>query len=828
MASITSLSNSTSASSIYGSRNVLSGLASGMDTETMIENAVSGIKMKIASLNKKRTKVEWQQEGYRSIIDKMYNFTQKYTSYASTTNLRSSSFFDSAVVATPHGKYAEKVAASGRTSSDVQLLGVKQLAKAATYSVSGLGGSGGTIDGITGEAKDLAEKLPQSNVAGTMTLRYGGSRTVDLSFDELTTYSSVSDLAGGIWSKLSQVSVTTSSGEQKKASEVIGVKVENGNIVFYDAQGAGNSVTVSSASGKIKDTLGIDSSAKSDTLMVKGKDLVNEDATVGDYLSGKELSVTLDGVTKKIDLDYNPGMSGKAFLEGVQQKLSDAFGDGKIKVDLDKGEADSGAFSLSLSLTKQQEGSTLRVSGDISEAVGLPKGGQANYLDTGKKLSDLVDESFWKDQKTLEADGEVREVTVDKKTYHVDSKGNRVKQDDSGKWIQVDTNDNALHDFKINGVSVGKFSKDSTLEQITSAINSNAEAGVKVNYSKVTNQFQFTATETGEGGDIEFEDGGFSGALFNGGTKTNGQDAILSMSVNGKELKDVHRSGNSFEVDGLTINLKDTFNYEKADGATEATLVADAKDNAVSFTSSSDTDKIVDAIKSMVEDYNAMVTEIKDAYSTQPAYKSDNSRYDPLTEDEAEGLSDRELERYEEKAKQGILFGDSNLSSLYSKLRSAITPGGTDGADLRSIGLKTNYSNGLTTIALDETALRNALESDPDKVKNAFVKTKESGSASDGLMQNILSTLDTYAKTTGEPKGVLIVKAGSTKAPTSLNSNSLKSQIDNIDKQIQRWQDKMADQIDRYTTKFTKLEQLIAEMNSQSSAMMGLMGGSSY
>ena len=35
----------------------------------------------------------------------------------------------------------------------------------------------------------------------------------------------------------------------------------------------------------------------------------------------------------------------------------------------------------------------------------------------------------------------------------------------------------------------------------------------------------------------------------------------------------------------------------------------------------------------------------------------------------------------------------------------------------------------------------------------------------------------------------------------------------------------MADQIDRYTTQFSRLEQLIAEMNSQASAMSGLMGG---
>ena len=133
----------------------------------------------------------------------------------------------------------------------------------------------------------------------------------------------------------------------------------------------------------------------------------------------------------------------------------------------------------------------------------------------------------------------------------------------------------------------------------------------------------------------------------------------------------------------------------------------------------------------------------------------------------------------------------------------------------------------MTTLSLDEDKLRAALESDPDKVKNAFTKSKEGGSSSDGLMQTMQNTLNTYVKTTGEPKGVLIQHAGSIKAYTSLNNNSLKSQIDNIDKQIERWQDKMSTQIDRYTTQFSRLEQLIAEMNSQSSAFAGLMGGSS-
>ena len=163
---------------------------------------------------------------------------------------------------------------------------------------------------------------------------------------------------------------------------------------------------------------------------------------------------------------------------------------------------------------------------------------------------------------------------------------------------------------------------------------------------------------------------------------------------------------------------------------------------------------------------------------------------------------------------------------MYNRLLSAITPGGADGQTLREIGITTSYSDGMTTLTLDEDKLRNALDSDPDKVKNAFTKTSE-GSSSNGLMASMQNVLSTYVKTTGEPKGVLITHSGSIKAPTSLNSNTLNSQLNSIDNQIERWENKMADQIDRYTTKFTKLEQLIAEMNSQSSALMGLMGGSS-
>lgn len=68
MASVSSVGSSSS--SIYGTRNVISGLASGIDTETLIENAVSGYQLKIQGLQQKRTKVEWQQEATAVLLQK--------------------------------------------------------------------------------------------------------------------------------------------------------------------------------------------------------------------------------------------------------------------------------------------------------------------------------------------------------------------------------------------------------------------------------------------------------------------------------------------------------------------------------------------------------------------------------------------------------------------------------------------------------------------------------------------------------------------------------------------------------------------------------------
>ena len=829
MASVNSVSSSSS--SIYGNRNVISGLASGMDTESMIENAISGYKTKISTLQQKRTKVEWQQEVYRSIIGKMASFSDKYTSYASSTNLLSSSFFNQAVKVTATGKYADMVSASGKTSSNVQILGVKQLAKAATYTVSGIGGSKSAAKPeFTGSAVDLTKTQELSNVSGSLTIKYGGDRSYTIDFGELENYADVDKMADAIRSKLGEQTMTLSDGTSVKVSEKIKVEVTDGNIVFSDNSTAGNAVTISGATGKIKETLGIAPSKNESTLNTKDVKLVNEDAKLGDYLSGKELTLTLDGVTKKITLpEYKKdgtALSNDEYTTALQTKINEAFGAGKVTVTAKNQDAQNkNIFDLTFST---QAGSTLSVSGDAAKALGLDKA--ATYVNTSKTLGELGIQN-WDNFKKVEAEGDVKPVNKKDGTgvdYYTDSKGNRVKKEDGGNtWYRVDDKGEYLREFKINGKLVGAFNKDTALETVLTSINGNADAGVTVNYSKTTNQFQFTTRETGKSSKIVMGDG-LAKALFGdtGGTDgkqhPTGEDAIFSMMVNGKELDGISRSSNTFDVDGMSVSLKGTFGTYDSNNKLGNNLAA-AKADAVSFTSSSDADKIVDAIKSMVEDYNAMVTEIKNAYSTMPQQKSNGKYYEPLTEEDKADMSESSIKAYEEKAKQGLLFADRDLSALYSKLTSAISMSGKDGADLKDIGITSNYSNGLTTLSLNENKLRAALETDPDKVRDVFSKSVDSGSSTNGLMQALKSPLDMYSKVQGT-KGILVQKAGSTLAPTTLYKNTLQNKLDDFDTQIEKWQDKMADQVDRYTSKFTALEKLIAQMNSQSSALAGFLG----
>lgn len=828
MASISSLMSSGSSSSIYGSRNsnIISGLASGMDTEAMIEGMVQGYQQKITQLGQDRTMLQWQQSAYQSISDKLVEFSRKYMSYNSpATNLFSASFFNNAILTSANGTYADLVSATGKSSSTIVLNAVAQLAEAARYThdASGLDTSLGK-----GEPVKLGEKQPLSTMSGSLTLEYGNKK-VTLDFGELELFNKAdgtldtAKFQTALQDKLKEQKITTSSGDQVSADTLIDVKVDsNGTVTLSDKKGAGNNVHFSGATGDLKNLVtSADAEGTSSFTLSTTEKVVKEDATKAEYLSGKSFTVTLNGQTKTFtlgEIDPSKGNLHEQVKQNLQEGLDKAFGKGKITVDMDTTGPGERSFSFSVS-----NGDTFRITSPVGEVLGLGENGVTSYVDTGKILGDLLGRTSdgaglngLTGGELAKAIGDVTEIKDKdgKVTSRVDSEGNTV--DEQGFRLDKDGKRFQEYELTVNGVSIGKYNKDTALETVLNDINSNTEAGVSVSFSKTTNQFVFTAKETGAGGRVEI--GGELGERLFGKVNvtdkdhyTAGQDAKFTATINGQKME-FSRSSNTFDLDGMSITLNGTF--EVKDGETPVT-----------FSSKTDTDKIIDVVKTMVEDYNAIVSEVKKAYSDMPLEKSDGSRYKPLTDEDKADMTESEIKAYEEKAKTGILFMDRDLSSLYSALRSAVAPGGSDGSFLRSIGIKTSYEDGLTTLSLDENALREALEQNPDQVKDAFTKSKENGAASDGLMASIQKVTDRYAATTGATKGILIEKAGSKYSPSAALNNTLLEQMKDIDKQVDKWQAKMSDKVDYYTNKFTQLEMLIAQMNSQSSSLAGMMGG---
>ena len=115
MATINSLTSSSS--SAYGMTSKgIGGLATGLDTDEIIKGMTIGTRSKIAKQLQSKQLYTWRTDAMRSVSTKLINFSQKYTSYTSGTNLTSRSFYMKSDITTA-GSNASKVTVSG--SSDI-------------------------------------------------------------------------------------------------------------------------------------------------------------------------------------------------------------------------------------------------------------------------------------------------------------------------------------------------------------------------------------------------------------------------------------------------------------------------------------------------------------------------------------------------------------------------------------------------------------------------------------------------------------------------------------------------------------------------------------
>ena len=358
---------------------------------------------------------------------------------------------------------------------------------------------------------------------------------------------------------------------------------------------------------------------------------------------------------------------------------------------------------------------------------------------------------------------------------------------------------NGKYNFTINGESFS-FTGDTNVKDMMRSVNA-SNAGVKMTYSSLDNAFTITSSDYGVNSEITVQDGGegLLSALGIGAGAEYTQGSNLEVEINGMLLES---DGNTIEADGTT------FTFTGVEAGTEFDVEV-SKDNSA----------IADTIKSFVEDYNKLIEEVYKYLDEEP----DEDYYFLADQDKEDlALSEKQEEQWEEKAKLGLLYHDSTISSVMSKLRVALM-GSVEAADgnilsLSSLGIKTSsdyQEHG--KLELDEDALNSAIEEYGDDISRLFSDEEN------GIMTKFDSALESAIGTTGD-KGTLINKAGLAKG-SSATDNYIYDQMKRITDKITRLEERYESEQSRLWKKYSAMESMLANLNNQQSSFMSYFGG---
>lgn len=270
-----------------------------------------------------------------------------------------------------------------------------------------------------------------------------------------------------------------------------------------------------------------------------------------------------------------------------------------------------------------------------------------------------------------------------------------------------------------------------------------------------------------------------------------GQNAVFT--YNGVEL---NSKENSYTLDGVTYQFHQTV------------------DNAV-LNIQTDTQGTFDKIVEFVDKYNELVE-----YATDKTSEKRHRDFPPLTEEQKEEMSEREIELWEEKAKSGLLRSDNIIQSGLTGMRTAFYSDvqNEEGAfnRLADIGITTseNYrDNG--KLVIDENVLRSALEDNAEDVRRLFSNPAEGDSR--GLLNRVEDNLDNMISRITD-------KAGNENRTEQ--TYTMGRELLNIEERITNFERRLQQVENRYYKQFTAMETAIQRMNQQSSYLMSqFMGG---
>lgn len=347
-----------------------------------------------------------------------------------------------------------------------------------------------------------------------------------------------------------------------------------------------------------------------------------------------------------------------------------------------------------------------------------------------------------------------------------------------------------------------------SIYELVSAINYNSDLGIKANYDSNLDRFFFYTIGSGENSKINLEGTNDAGKEFlnalklgkGGETYEDGYESALT--AEGKNAKfildgmELEQEKNSFTISGVTYNLK---------SVGEANLVV-----------SSDNDKAIEAVKDFINSYNAILEKINGELN-EPKY----TKYLPLTDEQKKELNEHQIKEWDELSKSGLLRRDTILQDIVFKMRqdisTAINEVGGKYKALSAIGINTgDYSEG-GKLHLNETALRQALEEDPDIVYRLFASSGDEYN-SQGVAVRLYDTLKSSMDR-------IKVVAGTTPSTSGDTESFLAKQIKDYEDSLDRMDYRLQKLEDRYYKQFDAMELALSRLTQQSNWLFSQFAG---
>ena len=285
------------------------------------------------------------------------------------------------------------------------------------------------------------------------------------------------------------------------------------------------------------------------------------------------------------------------------------------------------------------------------------------------------------------------------------------------------------------------FNDKKTLNDLASAF-SNSGANIQGGYDTVNDSFSLYNKTSGSANKIGLKANNDTSAellnklhlaSYDGQTNTLGsaisftKDTLTEAAVGTNAMATIDGKTYESDTNKLTVaNVIYNFNgvsAKNADGTYQASTIS----------VSQDTDKIVDNVKKFVETYNSLIDSLNTKYREEK-----NTDYKPLTKQQEAEMTESQIDKWNEKAKSGLLYHDNNIYSIISDMREALYTK-VDAVDtvltdakgnkysynsMSSIGITSSTNQG--HITLDEEKLKKALTEDPDCVYQLFASDQDS------------------------------------------------------------------------------------------------------